>query len=69
MSTQSKIRVILRWVHIVLGLILMCYVYSPFGKIQSFQIAVKFVVIPVATFTGLWIWKFRAFNQFFKITE
>jgi len=69
MLTQSKIRVILRWTHITLGLILMCYIYSPFHEARAFQLAVKFLVIPIATFTGLWIWKFKAFNKFFHITE
>ena len=69
MITQSKIRVILRWVHIVLGLILMCYVYSPFHKYFAFQVLVKFIIIPFATLSGLWIWKFKAFNKFFKIVE
>lgn len=67
--TQSKIRVILRWVHIILGLILMCYVYSPFSKYPAFQILVKFFIIPLATFSGLWIWKFKAFNKFFKVAD
>jgi len=65
--SAKKIRIILRWVHIVLGLVLMCYVYSPFHKYVGFQLFVKFLVIPVITFTGLWIWKFAAFNKFFKI--
>ena len=65
--TQSKIRVILRWVHIVLGLVIMCYIYSPLSKYLVFKRMMQFIVIPVITFTGLWIWKFNAFNKFFKI--
>jgi len=65
--TEAKVRIILRWMHIVLGLVLMCYVYSPFGKEQLFQIMVKFLIIPITTFTGFWMWKFKAFNKFFKI--
>ena len=65
--TQAKLRVILRWVHLVLGLVIMCYIYSPFHEKEWFQIVMKFVVIPVITFTGLWVWKFKAFNKFFRI--
>lgn len=65
--SQAKARIILRWTHIILGLVIMCYVYSPLGERQFFQIAVKFFVIPLITFTGLWIWKFKAFNKFFGI--
>jgi len=68
MVTQSKMRIILRWVHIVLGVILMCYIYSPFHEIRAFQLVVKFTVLPLIAFSGLWIWKFKAFNKFFKIT-
>lgn len=67
MITEAKMRIILRWTHIILGLIIMCYIYSPFGKERLFQIAVKFVVIPAITFSGLWLWKFKAFNRFFRI--
>ena len=47
----------------------MCYVYSPFHKYFAFQVLVKFIIIPLATLSGLWIWKFKAFNKFFKIVE
>ena len=69
MVMQSKIRVALRWVHIVLGLTIMCYIYSPFHELPAFQIAVKFLVIPVITFTGIWVWKFKVFNKFFSIKD
>lgn len=68
MVTQLKVRIILRWVHIVLGLTLMCYIYSPFHEVRAFQLVVKFAVIPLIAFSGLWVWKFKAFNKFFKIT-
>lgn len=67
MLTESRIRVIFRWTHIVLGLVIMGYVYSPFGANPLFQIMMKFLVIPTITLTGLWMWKFKAFNKFFKI--
>ena len=65
--TATKMRVILRWVHIILGLVIMCYVYSPLQQYPFFQFFVKFLVIPVITLTGLWIWKFNNFNKFFGI--
>lgn len=67
--TSSGLRETLKWIHIVLGLVIMCYVYSPFGKETLFKIVVRFAVIPAITFTGIWIWKFRAFNKFFRIGE
>ncbi|OGX37521.1 MAG: hypothetical protein A3C36_05675 [Omnitrophica WOR_2 bacterium RIFCSPHIGHO2_02_FULL_52_10] len=67
MITQTRMRVILRGVHILLGLVVMCYIYSPFHELRAFQFGVKFVVIPVIAFSGLWIWKSKAFNRFFGI--
>ena len=62
--SQGKIRVVLSWVHIILGIILLCYIYSPFSKYFIFQVVVKFVAIPVIVVSGLWIWKPHVFNRF-----
>ena len=43
----KKAKIILRWVHIVLGLVIMCYIYSPFHRHVPFQVFVKFAVIPI----------------------
>ncbi|OGX24917.1 MAG: hypothetical protein A2787_03275 [Omnitrophica WOR_2 bacterium RIFCSPHIGHO2_01_FULL_48_9] len=64
---QSNIRTILRWFHLTVGLLLLCYIYSPFSQYLAFQIFVKFIAIPLVVLSGLWIWKFAAFNKFFKI--
>ena len=50
-----------------LGLIVMCYVYSPFHENVTFQWTVKLLLFPVITLTGVWIWKFKAINNFLKI--
>lgn len=65
--TVARLRTIFRWVHIVLGLTLLCYVYSPFHKYIAFQIFVKFAAIPVIVISGLWLWKFNVFNRLFGI--
>jgi len=65
--TAAKLRVMLRWMHILLGLVIMCYIYSPLSGKVGFQLAMKFFIIPFIAFSGLWIWKFQAFNKFFKI--
>ncbi|HLF17646.1 MAG TPA: hypothetical protein VI749_01985 [Candidatus Omnitrophota bacterium] len=65
--TEKKIRLMLRWLHIVLGLVIMCYIYSPLHQYPAFQVAMKFFIIPTITASGLWIWKFKAFNRFLGI--
>jgi len=64
--TQKKLRKILRWMHIVLGLVVMCYIYSPFHEHYGFQVVMKFVIIPVITLSGVYMWKFKELNKFFK---
>ncbi len=64
---EAKLRVLLRWIHIILGLVLMCYVYSPLGQVKEFQITVKFIVLPAIALTGVWIWKFQLLNQALRI--
>lgn len=65
--TQAKVRITLRWVHFILGLVILCYIYSPFHKYLFFQIFIKFIAIPVIVLSGIWIWKFNIFNRFFGI--
>jgi len=62
-----KIRVTIRWIHIILGLTIMCYIYSPFHENVYFQVIIKFIILPVIFLTGVWIWKFKAINHWLKI--
>ncbi len=65
--TPNKLRSILRWVHLVIGAILLCYVYSPFGQNVLFQWVVKIFLIPILVISGFGLWKFPVFNRLFGI--
>lgn len=65
--SEAKLRMILRWVHIILGLVILCYIYSPWAEFVPFQLLVKFIIVPVIVVTGIWIWKFAAFNKSLRI--
>ena len=65
--TVKRVRLMIRWVHIVGALVLMCYIYSPFHQYLWFQWLIKLGVIPVLTVTGVWVWKFAGFNKFLGI--
>jgi hypothetical protein len=54
---QTTKRSILRGIHLVLGIPIFGYVYSPFEQIPQYAPAVRFVFLPVLAFTGLWMWK------------
>jgi hypothetical protein len=55
--SQSTKRSILRWIHIVFGIPIVGYVYSPFEEIPNYAPAVRFVFVPVLVLSGLWMWK------------
>jgi hypothetical protein len=54
---QGTKRSILRWIHIVFGIPIAGYVYSPFEELPNYAPVVRFVSIPVLVLTGLWMWK------------
>jgi hypothetical protein len=56
MKPSTK-RLILRWIHIVFGIPIVGYVYSPFEEIPNYAPVVRFVAVPVIVLTGLWMWK------------
>ena len=56
MSNSTK-RSIVRWIHIVLGIPIIGYIYSPFEELPKYAGRVRFVVIPVMLLSGLWMWK------------
>jgi hypothetical protein len=56
MSNATK-RSIVRWIHMVLGIPIIGYIYSPFDKIPNYAPATRFVFFPVLVLSGLWMWK------------
>ena len=56
MSQDIK-RSIFRWVHIVLGIPIIGYLYSPFKELPNYAPVVRYVAVPVVVLSGLWMWK------------
>jgi thiosulfate reductase cytochrome b subunit len=56
MSNATK-RSIVRWIHIVLGIPIIGYIYSPFDQIRNYAPATRLVFVPVLVLSGLWMWK------------
>jgi len=54
---QSTIRTIFRWIHIIVAIPIVGYIYSPFDKIPQYAPATRFVFVPVMVLSGLWMWK------------
>jgi hypothetical protein len=49
-------RSIFRWIHIVFGIPVIGYIYSPFKELPNYA-PVRYLAIPVIALTGLWMWK------------
>ncbi len=55
--SPASLRSTLRWFHIGVALVLGTYIYSPLRTDPLWTDIVRFGVIPLATLTGLWLWK------------
>jgi hypothetical protein len=51
------LRLAARWVHLVVGIPIIGYIYSPFERLPGYAPATRFVFVPVMILTGLWMWK------------
>jgi len=54
---EAAKRSILRWIHIVLAIPIIGYVYSPFKELPNYAPIVRFIAVPIIVLTGLWMWK------------
>ena len=50
-------RTVFRWIHIVLAIPILGYIYSPFEKLPDYAFRTRFVFVPVMVLSGLWMWK------------
>lgn len=57
MISNATRRSILRWIHIVFGIPILGYIYSPFEELPQYAPAVRFVFLPVFVLSGFWMWK------------
>jgi hypothetical protein len=55
--SQNTARSIFRWIHIILAIPIIGYIYSPFDRIPNYAPATRFVFVPVMVLSGLWMWK------------
>jgi hypothetical protein len=52
MISNATKRSILRWIHLVFGIPIIGYVYSPFAELPNYAPVVRFVSIPVLILSG-----------------
>lgn len=66
MLSASTQRVIVRWIHLVLAIPIIGYIYSPFEQLPDYAPTVRFVAFPIILVSGLWMWKGRWIKGLFS---
>ena len=56
MISRGTIRSILRWVHLVLAIPILGYIYSPFEELPQYASITRFVFVPLAILAGYWMY-------------
>jgi hypothetical protein len=58
-------RFVFRWVHIVFGVPVVGYVYSPFETLPDFAWMIRWIFMPILICSGLWLWKGHVVRKLF----
>jgi thiosulfate reductase cytochrome b subunit len=61
---EATKRSIVRWIHIVLAIPIVGYIYSPFDQISNYAFVTRYVYVPILVLSGLWMWKGHAVRRF-----
>lgn len=56
-------RSILRWIHILVGLPVVGYIYGPQAEVQQYVDVHRYFFVPVLLLSGLWLWKGPAIRR------
>ncbi len=57
MMKDATKRSIVRWIHLILSIPILGYIYSPFENLPDYAASTRFVFVPVMVLSGLWMWK------------
>lgn len=53
----TTIRSIVRWIHLILAIPIIGYLYSPFALLPGYAPPTRFVFFPALVLAGLFMWK------------
>ncbi len=59
-------RSIFRWIHILLAIPIVGYIYSPFERLPDYAPATRYVFLPAMALSGLWMWKGHVIRRLFS---
>jgi hypothetical protein len=61
MISNATKRSILRWIHLIVSIPILGYIYGPPSEVQQYAFAVRFVFAPIIILAGFWI--IRAYSS------
>ena len=56
MISSTTKRSILRWIHLVVAIPMLGYIYSPFAELPNYAAVTRFVFAPVRILAGYWMY-------------
>ena len=56
MISNATKRSILRWIHLVIAIPILGYIYSPFAELPNYAAVTRFVIAPVIILAGYWMY-------------
>ena len=56
MISDATKRSILRWIHLIVSIPILGYIYGPPSEVQEYASAVRFVFVPIIIFAGFWMY-------------
>jgi thiosulfate reductase cytochrome b subunit len=59
-------RTLFRWIHLILVIPIVGYIYSPFENLPGYAFPTRFIFLPAMVLSGLWMWKGHVVRRFFS---
>jgi hypothetical protein len=57
MISKATQRTIFRWIHLILAIPILGYIYSPFAELPNYASVTRFVFAPIIILAGYWMWR------------
>ncbi len=53
---KATVRSILRWIHLIVVIPILGYIYEPAAEVEQYAGGVRFIFVPIILLTGYWMW-------------
>jgi thiosulfate reductase cytochrome b subunit len=61
---RGMTRTVFRWIHLLLSIPILGYIYSPFDKLPLYAFRTRVIFVPIMILSGLWMWKGHVVRRF-----